>query len=67
MDKLKPKRIELGTDSRNVAYFGQNGSNRFKKSEKKLIEIENLENAFTNSIEKSKKIELKIENSKISQ
>lgn len=34
----KPKKIELGTDSRNVCYFGWDGSTRFHNFERKSLE-----------------------------
>lgn len=35
MVKPKPKKIELGTDCRNISYFGWNSSNRLEALEKK--------------------------------
>lgn len=37
--KLNPKKIELGIDTRDVAYYGWNLSNRFENEEKKSIEL----------------------------
>lgn len=46
----KEKKIELGTDSRNVYYYGWNGSTKLEKDEKGLLEQENLERALNNTI-----------------
>ena len=39
MVKLVPKKVELGTDTRDIAYYGWNSSHRFEKEEKKSIEL----------------------------
>ena len=60
MVKLKPKKIELGTDSRDVAYFGWNSSSTLQEKEKKMLDLLSLQAAFGNSIEEWKKIQNKI-------
>lgn len=50
MVKLKPKHIELGCDSRDVAYFGWNGSSLVDKLEKKSIFYKEKEEGLINSI-----------------
>ncbi len=58
MVKLKPKKIELGCDGRNVSYFGWNGSSLIENLEKKYIDLEKKEQAVVNSISFWKKIEI---------
>lgn len=38
MVKLKSKKIELGCDTRDIAYYGWNNSHRFENEEKKSLE-----------------------------
>ena len=47
--KLKDKKIEMGTDSRDICYVGWNNSIYFSDDEKKKIEVESLEKAFRNT------------------
>lgn len=58
MVKLKPKKIELGCDGRNVSYFGWNSSSLIENSEKKYFDLEKKEQAVVNSISFWKKIEM---------
>lgn len=48
--KLKEKRIELGTDSRNIYYHGWNNSVLLKKDEKAQLSNRSLDNAFRNTM-----------------
>lgn len=53
---LKDKRIELGTDSRNVYYVGWNNSNKITNKEKNIINNYNLDKAFRNTLRSWDKI-----------
>jgi len=60
MVKLKPKIVELGCDTREIAYYGWNNSCRIENEEKKSLDFKNLEASYINSVKKWKTVEKNI-------